>query len=69
MGYPVAAQTYAAVGTVVRNLEAEKTGTLWPDEVVLIGAHYDSVQGSPGANNSAGGVAALPVSVSSALAH
>jgi Zn-dependent M28 family amino/carboxypeptidase len=59
MGYPVAAQAYAAGGKVVRNLEAEITGTLWPDEVVLIGAHYDTVQGSPGANDNASGVAAL----------
>ena len=59
MGYPVAAQAYAAEGKVVRNLEAEITGTLWPDEVVLIGAHYDTVQGSPGANDNASGVAAL----------
>jgi Zn-dependent M28 family amino/carboxypeptidase len=30
-----------------------------PDEIVIIGAHYDSVQGSPGANDNASGVAAI----------
>ena len=59
MGYPVVAQAYTAGGKIVRNLEVEITGTLWPDEVVLIGAHYDTVQGSPGANDNASGVAAL----------
>ncbi len=61
MGYPVVAQAYTSRGKVVRNLEVEITGTLWPDEVVIIGAHYDSVQGSPGANDNASGVAALMV--------
>jgi Zn-dependent M28 family amino/carboxypeptidase len=59
LGYPVAAQVYAAEGKTVRNLETEIAGTLWSDEIVLIGAHYDSVQGSPGANDNASGVAAL----------
>ncbi len=58
-GYPVTAQAYTAEGKTVRNLETEITGTRWPDEVVLIGAHYDSVQDSPGANDNASGVAAL----------
>jgi hypothetical protein len=39
------------------NIEAEIPGTR-PD-VVLIGAHYDSVFGSPGANDNGSGVAAL----------
>lgn len=59
LGYTVAAQTYVAEGKTVRNLETEITGTRWPDEIVLIGAHYDSVHGSPGANDNASGVAAL----------
>lgn len=57
--YPVAEQAYAAEGKTVRNLETEITGTRLPDEIVLIGAHYDSVVGSPGANDNASGVAAL----------
>lgn len=59
LGYTVSSQEYLAEGKNVRNLEAEITGTRWPDEIVLIGAHYDSVHGSPGANDNASGVAAL----------
>jgi len=59
LGYSVAAQAYPAEGKTVRNLETEIVGSLLPDEIVLIGAHYDSVQGSPGANDNASGVAAL----------
>ncbi len=59
MGYGVTAQTFPSAGRKVRNLEAEIVGTLLPDDVVLIGAHYDSVQGSPGADDNASGVAAL----------
>ncbi len=58
-GYTVSAQAYVAEGKVVRNLEVEITGTTLPHEIVLIGAHYDSVRGSPGANDNASGVAAL----------
>ena len=57
--YPVAEQAYAAEGRTVRNLETEIAGTRLPDEIVVIGAHYDSVVGSPGANDNASGVAAL----------
>ena len=41
------------------NIEVNKTGTTKPDEIILIGAHYDSVTGSPGANDNGSGVAAL----------
>jgi Zn-dependent M28 family amino/carboxypeptidase len=34
-------------------------GTEFPEEIILIGAHYDSVIGSPGANDNASGVGAL----------
>jgi len=45
--------------TSVTNVETELPGTHKPDEVIIIGAHYDSVSGSPGANDNASGVAAL----------
>ncbi len=38
---------------------AELPGTQRPDEIVIIGAHYDTVPGSPGANDNASGVAVL----------
>lgn len=59
LGHPVNEQTYAVEGKTARNLEAVIPGTTRPDEIVLLGAHYDSVIGSPGANDNASGVAAL----------
>jgi len=38
------------------NIEAEVTGN---DEIIVVGAHYDSVIGSPGADDNASGVAAV----------
>jgi hypothetical protein len=59
LGYAMAMQVYDVNGVVVRNLETEIVGSQWPDEIVLIGAHYDSLRGTPGANDNASGVAAL----------
>jgi Zn-dependent M28 family amino/carboxypeptidase len=59
MGYDVVIQSYQAAGVLSENLEVTRTGGSRPSEIVLIGAHYDSVQGSPGANDNASGVAAL----------
>jgi Zn-dependent M28 family amino/carboxypeptidase len=58
-GYDVHAQRFRAYGQEVRNIEAELRGRAAPHEIVVIGAHYDSVRGSPGANDNASGVAAL----------
>jgi Zn-dependent M28 family amino/carboxypeptidase len=45
------------------NLEVTRRGTSRPDEIILIGAHYDSVEGCPGANdNGSGGAAMLEIS-------
>jgi hypothetical protein len=41
------------------NIVAEKKGALHPEEIIIVGAHYDSVLGSPGANDNASGVAAV----------
>lgn len=58
-GYTVRRQKYHVSGQACENLEAEIRGTNKPEDIFLIGAHYDSVQGSPGANDNATGVAAL----------
>lgn len=58
-GYEVRSQSYDVNGQSFRNLEVEKRGTEVPDEIVVIGAHYDSVIGSPGANDNGSGVAAV----------
>ena len=59
MDYAVSSQAYTVQGTSVRNLEGVLSGTSLAEEIVLIGAHYDTVSGSPGANDNASGVAAL----------
>jgi hypothetical protein len=59
IGYEVTAQEYVVEGKWVRNLQAEIAGAAAAEEIVLIGAHYDSVPGSPGANDNASGVAVL----------
>ncbi|UCG89094.1 MAG: M20/M25/M40 family metallo-hydrolase [Gemmatimonadota bacterium] len=57
--YRVGSQSYDADGMAVRNLDAERLGRGRRDEIVLVGAHYDSVCGSPGANDNGTGVAAM----------
>lgn len=58
-GWAVGAQEYELQGRRPRNIVAEIAGSESPQEIVLIGAHYDSVMGSPGANDNGSGVAAL----------
>lgn len=42
------------------NIIAIKTGSVYPDSVVVIGAHYDTYKaGAPGANDNASGVAGV----------
>jgi len=57
-GYEVRLQPYEVAGKICENIEAEVRGGKRPDDIIVIGAHYDSVQGSPGANDNASGVAA-----------
>ena len=56
-GYTPGIQEYSVASTLVRNIEAEHRGA--SKDIVLVGAHYDSVIGCPGANDNASGVAAL----------
>jgi Peptidase family M28 len=49
--------SYELRGQACHNIEVEIPGTR--SEIILIGAHYDSVFGSPGANDNGSGVAAL----------
>ncbi|MBI5315092.1 MAG: M28 family peptidase [Nitrospirae bacterium] len=58
-GYEVRRQPYEVAGKICENLEAEVLGSRRPGDIIVIGAHYDSVQGSPGANDNASGVAAI----------
>ncbi len=58
-GYRPESQTFMVAARPVRNVEVELTGHSRRDQIVVVGAHYDSVRGSPGANDNATGVAAL----------
>lgn len=58
-GYEVAAQECVAYGARSANLEVTRPGTDLRKPMMLLGAHYDSVLGSPGANDNASGVAVL----------
>ena len=59
LGYQVSAQEYSARGLVWRNLEATLSGTGRPQQVVVVGAHYDSAEEAPGADDNASGVAGV----------
>ena len=57
--YQVKRQTYDVSGTPADNLEVQIEGRDRPDEIVIVGGHYDSVFGSPGADDNATAVAAV----------
>ncbi|MGH8641320.1 MAG: M28 family peptidase [Burkholderiales bacterium] len=59
LGYAVAAQRFRSGPVEVRNIEVEVRGGARAAEIVLVGAHYDSVVGAMGANDNGSGVAAL----------
>jgi hypothetical protein len=58
-GYKVNRQSYQARGEPCHNLEVEIPGKTRGGEIVVVGAHYDSVSGCVGANDNGSGVAAV----------
>lgn len=56
--YTVSMRQYLVSNETCYNIIAERPGSDLADEIVIIGAHYDSFIGSPGANDNASGVAA-----------
>jgi Zn-dependent M28 family amino/carboxypeptidase len=58
-GYNVTEQTYGVQGHAATNLEAELVGSDGSARTVVIGAHYDSVPATVGADDNATGVAAV----------
>lgn len=58
-GYSPEEQVYHLEGRPFRNIIATKMGGALPKRVIIICAHYDSVIGSPGADDNASGVAGL----------
>jgi Zn-dependent M28 family amino/carboxypeptidase len=57
-GYKVTEHSYSVEGQTVSNLEATLLGSDATKGTVIVGAHYDSVAGTVGANDNATGVAA-----------
>ena len=58
-GYAVNVQSFTSRGVRVNNLEAVLPGKALAEEIIVVGAHYDSVADSPGANDNASGVATM----------
>jgi len=58
-GSEVAEERVDVLGQSCVNLVVEQKGVERPGTIVVVGAHYDSVIGSPGANDNATGVAVL----------
>ncbi len=52
-GYEVRRQVYEVRGVASANLEAILAGDERAQEILVIGAHYDTLRGSPGANDNA----------------
>lgn len=58
-GYALERQAYEWEGREYRNIFVTSVGKKVPQEVIVIGAHYDTVSGTPGADDNASGVAGL----------
>lgn len=58
-GLAVGREGYEVDGVAALTIDTTLRGGERGDEVIVVGAHYDSAAGSPGANDNATGVAAL----------
>jgi len=58
-GFTVRKQPIATAGRTAHNLEIELKGTTRPEQVVVLGAHYDTAPHTPGADDNGSGVAAI----------
>ena len=59
MGYTVRTESYSAVNQTFRNFEAQISGKSQPNQIVIVGAHYDSAINTPGANDNGSGASVL----------
>jgi hypothetical protein len=61
LGHTVGRQEFLADGKMVRNIDVviEPADAAGDPDVIVVGAHYDSGIGAPGANDNASGVAAV----------
>jgi len=58
-GLEVKEDSFQWEGRSYKNIVAEKKGATFPQRVFILGAHYDTVPGSPGADDNASGIAVL----------
>ena len=58
-GYQVERQPFVFDGNTYHNIIAELKGGASPETLLIVGAHYDSVRTTPGADDNASGVAGL----------
>lgn len=59
LGYQVTRQPFLFRGKTYYNIIAELIGKSSPEKILVVGAHYDSVQTTPGADDNASGVAGV----------
>lgn len=59
LGYAVSEETYKVRRKEVSNIIVDIPGYGEPEKIILIGAHYDTVEDSPGADDNASAIAAL----------
>lgn len=59
LGYEVTEHLFPENGQLFRNIIASRFGHTQRDERIIVLAHYDTVAGSPGADDNASGVAVL----------
>lgn len=59
IGYVTSEHVFDVGRNMVRNLEVEIPGTTHPDEILVVGAHYDTQANAPGADDNASGVAGV----------
>jgi len=57
-GYEVAFHEYTVYNKIARNIIVSHTGDTHPEEIILVGAHYDTCF-NPGADDNASGIAGL----------
>jgi hypothetical protein len=59
LGYKVERQPFTVGGVSVRNIDATLAGATAAAPTLVVGAHYDSCEDAPGANDNATGVAGV----------
>ena len=59
MGFGSERESFDALGDEATNLIVNQSGSRQPEHIVLLGAHYDTVYSTPGADDNASAVAVL----------